>query len=249
MRVSYIVLFIAFILCLVACKKDEFQRSADEMKALDTTALIKVYNATINSPVTNVFVNDKKVTGAVIGYTGLFPATAAYAAVKPGPTTIRIADTAKTNPRLLHTINTTLDMAKYYSVLLYDTVTKSKVMVVEDQIARPADTSARIRFANLVFSSVPVTNVDIYSQNLKRNVFTNIPREHVTPFINHPSKLSDTFYVRATGTTTNLVTNGTTNATIFTPGVHRHYTIIFRGRYQTTGTGATARAITFMTNF
>jgi len=249
MNIRLIMPFIFFIAMIVACKKDEFARTVDEIKALDTTSLIKVYNATVSSPLTLVYINDKKISGTAFGYGGLFPATTTYAAITPGNVNIKIKDTNTVSPKVILSINTTLDKAKYYSVLLFDTANKSKFMLVEDDIHRPADSSARIRFANLVFSSVPVTNVDIYSQNLKKNVFTNIPREYITPFIDHPSKKTDTFYVRATGTTTNLVTNNTTNATIFTPGVHRHYTIIFRGRYQTTGTGTTARGLTFMTNF
>ncbi|HUR11444.1 MAG TPA: DUF4397 domain-containing protein [Flavitalea sp.] len=249
MKVNIVIPFLFFTAMIAACKKDTFHRTVEEVKGFESDAFIKFYNATVGTPVANVYLEDNKMSASLLGYTNLLPSSTTYAAIAAGGRNIKIKDTNQVSPKLSLNIITTLEKGKFYSVFLYDTVTKAKYQVVEDLIQEPADTSARIRFANLVYNSTTTPNVDIYSQNLQRNVFTNIPREQVTPFIDHPSKKADTFYIRATGTTTNLVTNGTTNSTIFTPGVHRHYTIIFRGRYGLTGTGTTARALTFMTNF
>ena len=74
-------------------------------------------------------------------------------------------------------------------------------------------------------------------------MFTNIQVTDVTDFISYTSSLSDTLYVRETGTT-NLLTqlNG------FNPTAKRSYTLIFRGRYQTT-TGTIARTLSSFINY
>ena len=71
------------------------------------------------------------------------------------------------------------------------------------------------------------------------NLFTNIPVTGVTDYIPYASSLTDTLYVRETGTMTQLaVLNG------FNPTQLRSYTLVFRGRYQTTGTTGIARLLT-----
>ena len=227
---------------LSACKKDDWVRPTPEINDLSNKGFLKVYNATVGSPAaTNIYVNNTLVTGAFVGFTGLFPASVAYAAIDPGTASVVIKDTAAT-PKINLTASLTGEAGKYYTLFTYDTLASAKYKIIQDTIVKPADTSARIRFANFVFSSVTIPNVDIYSQNLKVNILTNITKEEITTFINHPSQKTDTFYVRATGTTTNL------SGVSFNPGVKRSYTLIFRGRYQTT-TGTSARTITSMTNY
>jgi hypothetical protein len=60
--------------------------------------------------------------------------------------------------------------------------------------------------------------------------------------MDHPSKKTDTFYLRPVNTVTNVAT------LIFTPGEKRNYTLIARGRYGTT-TGTLAQTLTLMTNY
>ena len=148
-------------------------------------------------------------------------------------------DTAS-NPKLNVSIPATLEAGKYYTVFTYDTLATPKFKLVNDDIQQPSDTSSRIRFANLV--QAPITNVEIYSQNGKANVFSNIASTDVTPFKQYPSKLIDTFYVRSTGSVVNLAT------LIFTPGEKRSYTVLFKGRFTTTS-GTLVRTLTLMTNY
>ena len=64
----------------------------------------------------------------------------------------------------------------------------------------------------------------------------------VTDFIPVPSAFTDTFYVRETGTTNQLaVLNG------LTPTEKRSYTLVFRGRYETTS-GTIARTLSSFIN-
>jgi hypothetical protein len=106
-----------------------------------------------------------------------------------------------------------------------------KFKVVEDKISIPADTSSSLRFANL-----------IYSKNMNREIFSNVSIGQVTDFINYPSKVVDSFFVKETGTFNLLA------GLLFTPQEKRIYTIVFRGRYQTIGITAISRTLTFFTN-
>jgi hypothetical protein len=128
-------------------------------------------------------------------------------------------------------------------MFIYDTITSPKQLTVETAIEIPLDTTARLRFANFVFSKTAVPAVDVYSVKRKANVFSNIATTQVTAFIPFAAALSDTLLVRETGTTTQLAALNNIN-----PARKRSYTVVFRGRYQTT-TGTTARALTTLTNY
>jgi hypothetical protein len=88
-----------------------------------------------------------------------------------------------------------------------------------------------------------VPAVDVFSKRRNQNIFTNVSVTDVTNFIPYASRLTDTLSVRATGTTTDLaVLNG------ITPTEKRSYTIVFRGRYETTS-GTIARTLSSFVNF
>jgi len=110
--------------------------------------------------------------------------------------------------------------------------------VIQDNIQVFNDTAARVRFANFPFSTTAIPNVDIFSQKQQANVFTNISTAAVTDFISFRANISDTLFVRPTGTTTNL-----TQLNGLVPTAKRNYTVIFRGSYRTTA-GAAARTLT-----
>ncbi|HEY0680272.1 MAG TPA: DUF4397 domain-containing protein [Chitinophagaceae bacterium] len=239
---KFILFIFALAVVLGSCEKNEWERIAPEDKILTNKAFLKIYNAVLGSPSTNIFVDGTMVMGGTspVGYTGLFPASVTYSSVEAGAHVIKVADVAAT-PLLNITANNNFEAGKYYTLFLYDTLNTAKSKLVQDDIQVPADTTARVRFGNFLFSSVAIPNMDIYSQRLKANVFSNIPVGEVTNYVNHPSKLQDTFYLRATGTTTNL------NSVIFTPDQRRSYTLLGRGRYQTTS-GTIVRTLTVMTN-
>jgi hypothetical protein len=165
--------------------------------------------------------------------------------VKPGSHTVLIKDSLATSTQLPITFTGNFEPNKYYTIFTYDTLTAAKYKMVETNITIPtADTVSRIRFANFAFSTTAMPNVDLFSVKRNANVFTNIAPTQVTDFIDHPGRITDTFYVRATGTTTNL-----TPVFTVTPTYKRSYTIVFRGRYNTTGTTGVARMLSLHTDY
>jgi hypothetical protein len=130
---------------------------------------------------------------------------------------------------------TPFEQGKYYTLFLYDSTNAVKQKLVTDEIVVPADATARIRFANFIYSTTAIPNVDVYSFKKGGNVFTNISPTSVTDFISHPAG-ADSFFVRPTGTTTNLF------KLAMTPASKRSYTLVFRGQYGTS-TGTLARTL------
>jgi hypothetical protein len=241
MKILIIPVFILSLVALTACEKNGALRTVPENFDLSNKGFLKIINVMNGSPVANVYINSTKVTGAVFGFAGSFPASTTYSVFDPGTKSVNIKDTLSVT-KLNLTTDINLAAGKFYTAFVYDTLATAKYKVVEDAINITSDTSARLRFVNLIFTSSPVTNVDIFSKKLSTNIFTNIATESVTDFISHPSKITDTFYVRPTGTTTNL------SSLAFTPGESRNYTMVFRGRYQTTS-GTLARTLSLFTNY
>lgn len=228
---------------VVSCKK-EFDKLIVENTALQDKALVKLFNSTISSQRTYMYIDNVPVTGSLLGYGGTFPSTGYASALTPGNHTILIRDTVTTSvqPPLSFTAN--LVAGKNYSVFTYDTVNSIKYVLTEDEIVIPTDTTSRLRFTNLIFSKTPLPNVDLYSSVLAKNLFTNVAIAQVTNFISFASKRNDTLYVRATGTTTNL-----TPMFIVNPTINRSYTVIYRGRYQTTTGTVMPRTLVGVINY
>jgi Domain of unknown function (DUF4397) len=240
---KYIIIFFLSFLLLNACKKNDSTKPG-EIFNTGQSAYLKVYNATLSSARNYLYVDNNLYTGSLIGYGGTFPASTTYATVPTGTKSVSFKDTMTGTFQAPIGFSKNFEAGKYYSLITYDTVGSIKYLVTEDNLTQPTDTSSRLRFANLSFSTVPVPNIDIYSQRLNKNIFTDVAPGTVTGFINHLSRTpGDTLYPRATGTTANLTT-----ALIFTPGQQRSYTIIFRGRYQSTS-GTVTRNLTFYTNY
>lgn len=234
-------ILLAGALVFTACKK-EFNKVIGDNTDPDKS-YFRLYNAALSTTRNYVYVNGVQVTGAAVAYAGLFPSTGHYTAVVPGGNQILIKDTLGTSIQTPVSLSAIFEKGKRYTLFTYDTLTAVKYKLVADDIVIPADTTARVRFANMIFSSVSIPNVDIYSNRRGANVFTNIPATGVTPFIPYASQ-NDTLHVRATGTTTNLA-----SITGFSPTAKRSYTVVFRGRYQTTGTTGVARTLTSFSNY
>jgi len=126
----------------------------------------------------------------------------------------------------------------FYTIFAYDSLNAPKYKVIQDNIQVFNDTAARVRFANFPYSTTAMPNVDIFSQKQQANIFTNISTAAVTDFISFRANISDTLYVRPTGTTNNLTQLNGLVAT-----AKRNYTVIFRGSYRST-TGTAARTLT-----
>jgi Domain of unknown function (DUF4397) len=226
----------------IACKK-EVEIYLPEQTDLTSKSYLRVYNSVINTSRNYVYVDKIPITGAGIVYGALFPSVSYYSAIDAGNREMLIKDTLVTSTQKPISFTSTFDAGANYTVFTYDTVNNTKYLLVKDIIEQPTDTTSRLRFANLAFSTTPVPNVDIYSLKSKANIFTNVSTAQVTGFIPFASNISDTLYVRTTGTTTNLAQlNG------ISPAERRSYTIVFRGRYATT-TGTIARTLSSFTTY
>jgi hypothetical protein len=106
-----------------------------------------------------------------------------------------------------------------------------KQKTVKNDIIIPDDTTARVRFANFIYSKTPVPNVDLFSVKRNANVFTNVATTDVTGYIPFNSAVTnataDTLMVRETGTTILLAQLNT-----YLPIRKRSYTLVLRGSYK-----------------
>jgi hypothetical protein len=240
-----------FLLVFAACEKD-YQGSLmtqPNVGPIADMANIQYYNSTLNSVRTYLYVDNVLVSGSATGYaaSSLYPSTSpSRITLSPGSRAITVKDTLATTTQTPVSVTGNFEAGSSYTVFSYDTLNKAKALFVKDNIVVPEDTTARVRFANMIYSATAVPNIDVYSVRKQGNVFTNVPTSTVTDFITYAAAtpLSDTLFVRATGTTTNLATLAGFNATR-----KRSYTMVFRGRYQTTGTTGVARTLTSFTSY
>ena len=228
-----------------SCEK-EFEKLVVEDTNLPGKALLKVYNSAVNTNRNFVYIDNVPITGSIIAYGALFPSTGYTAVIEPGSHAVVVKDTLAGSTQTQVSFTSTFEAGKNYTLFTYDTVNSVKYKLVNDIIEVPADTTARIRFANLIYSSTPLPNVDLFSTRRNANIFSNIALSQVTDFIPYASNSVDTLYVRATGTTTNL-----TPLFAIRPTQKRSYTIVYRGRYGTTtpSTAALLRSLTSFANY
>jgi hypothetical protein len=228
---------------MVSCKK-EYQSIAPVETDLSNKANVKFYNGIVNSNRTYIYAELVPLNGATVAYGAVFPALSpSYTALNPGSVNIVMRDTLVPTTQFPLNFFAELEKGKYYTVFAYDSLNSPKRKVVLDNIQQFGDTTARIRFANFPFSSAAIPNVDVYSAKRKENIFTNISTTTVTDFIPYASALSDTLFVRQTGTTTNL-----TQLNGLIPTAKRSYTVIFRGSYRVTS-GTAARTLSSFLTF
>lgn len=238
MNIKSIAIALASIIVLAACEK-EYKSILTEETNLGNTAFVKFHNAIINSNRTYIYSDLVPLNGATIAYGGLFPALSpSYAALAAGTRNIAIRDTLVPSTQYPISFSAPMIGGNYYTIFAYDSLNAPKFRLIQDNIQVFNDTAARIRFANFPFSTTAIPNVDIFSQKQQANIFTNISTAAVTDFIMFRANISDTLYVRPTGTTNNLTQLNGLVAT-----AKRNYTLIFRGSYRST-TGTAARTLT-----
>lgn len=227
---------------ITACKKT-FDEKVSQVRDFSTSSMVQVYNGTVSASRNFIYVDTKPINGSSLTFGGVFPGTGYGFNVPSGSSSFLIKDTLSTATQSPLNFTPTLEAGKKYTIFMYDTITAAKQKTVETEIVVPADTSSRIRFANFVFSQGAVPAVDIYSTKKMQNIFSNVNFTDVTAFIPFPSGLSDTLMVREAGTTTNLaVMNG------INPTAKRSYTLVFKGRYETTS-GSIARSLSVFPNY
>ncbi len=245
---------------MVSCTKT-FDEKTVQQTDFNNSAIVQVYVATVNADRNYIYVDANQVNGAKLISGSLFPSVGYGFNVTPGIKSFLVRDTLSATTQLPLTFSQNLHFRQHYTVFMYDTITSPKQKTVQDNIVIPADTTARLRFANFVYSPVAVPAIDVYSARKQTNVFTNVAVTDVTDFIQYASGVTDTFYIRPTGTTTNLqnytpptapATVGTFNdiRLIFTPTQKRNYTIVFRGGFRSAITNIpTVRTLSVFANY
>lgn len=221
------------------CVKDKGKEVAFENTTFTDKSFVQVHNGILNAARNYIYVDGGVLNGSALAYNSTFPATPSNFSVTNGFREFLVRDTLSTTTQVPLSFAENLQAGRYYTIFLYDTLTAPKKKIVANDIQIPTDTTARVRFANFIFSRTAVPNVDIFSLKRNANVFTNVGITDVTGYIPYASALNDTLYVRETGTLNQLAAmNG------FNPVQKRSYTLVFRGRYQTTGTTGIARLLT-----
>lgn len=232
--ITLVTLLISVAIIYCGCDK-ETPAVATVSSDFSNAAQVQVFNGTVKSATRNyVYVDGTPVSGVTFSSGGVFPATAYAFNVRAGLRAFLIKDTLSTSTQAALSFGQTMEATKFYTIFMYDTITSPKQVTVTNNIVVPSDTSSRLRFANLIYNTTAVPNVDVYSyrRGTSAPVFTNIPTTGVTDFIPYASGLTDTLYVYATGTTSPLIVK--TLVSSLTP--QRSYTAAYNGSYRGTKT-------------
>lgn len=233
------------VILTASCKKDAHTNDAPFDTNLGDKAVLKVVNAAINTSRNYVYIDNTPISYTLLAYASSFPSVYGVT-VNSGSRAVLVKDTLSTSTQNPLNFSANFEAGKHYTLFTYDTSNAVKYKLVKDAIEIPADTTARVRFANLIYSSTPIPNVDVFSARKNANIFTNVAPADITDFIAYPSTPAiDTLYVRVTGTTTTIL-----QANSFSPTKKRSYTLVFRGRFaETTSTNTLVRTLSSYTTY
>lgn len=232
-------------LFVIGCSKRDVSDVAT-LKTLDqnNSGYLKLISASTGSVRNYVFIDNAYNLlngGALLSYATCVPAGSSYYSMKAGSRNLIIRDTATITTQPVLNFDHYFEPGKFYSLFTYDSAFTIKFKMVADPVVVVSDTTARLRFAN--FASGPLAaSVDVFSKNLNANLFTNISVTSVSSFVPVATRLADSIFIRATGTTTNLV------GTSVTPSQARNYTLLLSGRYEMS-TGTVPRRLSLFTNY
>lgn len=253
-----------FALLFVSCVKEKGKEVALEQIDFVNKTSVQVFNAMVGSTRNYVYVDGVPVNGASLTYGNLFPSSSVNFAVTSGFRAFLIRDTqvvaTPVTTQLPISFAEDFKASGNYTIFMYDTTTAAKQKTVLNNIVVPADTTARLRFANFIYNPTGLTAFDIFSVKQNANIFTNVQVTDVTEYIPYASRITDTFYIRLTGTLTNLQNFRPTAGTVpgalvdilgvLTPTQKRSYTLIFRGGYRaSTTTNTTVRTLSTFVNY
>lgn len=226
---------------IVSCTKS-FDEKITPLTDFSDKTLAQVFVATVGASRNYVYVDGKAVTGAAMVSGSVFPSTGYAFSVTGGVRSFMIRDTLATSTQVPLVFAENMQVGKLYTIFAYDTITTPKQVTVPANIVIPADSTARLRFANFVHNSFDVPGVDVFSKRRNANIFTNVRRTEVSEFIPYASasqnplytaNSNDTLFIRETGTMNALVTiNG------FNPTAKRSYTLVYRGSHRGTKTAS-----------
>lgn len=244
MKKSLYIFFIAPFL-LMSCTK-EFDGRTPENANLTSHSFVRFFAGSMGAARNFISIDNQRLNGTALSMGGVFPGAAtvtAFATIPAGNRAVSIIDTATVGAQSPVNFTQNFLAGQYYTIFTYDTSNAVKTLVTNDVFNIPTDTTCNLRFVNVVSSSVPVPNVDVFSRARQAVVIANIPTLGVSPFIAHRTGVTDTLDLRQAGTTTILASVNT-----FTFNLRRTYTVVFRGRFQST-TGTMARGANIIATY
>jgi Domain of unknown function (DUF4397) len=205
-------------------------------------ARVKFVQTCSNCPTVNIKVGGQLVTGAALGYNGVFPGIG-YAVYPAGDVNYEFIN--GTDASVVFAGKVAAGDNKYYTVFLNDTVPTVTAFVTEDPVeAVKEDTVARIRFVHGLTGKPTKDTLDVVRKIDSKVMFTNITFGQATPFSHlNQGITADSFFVRKAGSTTAYPGIG---AVIGTWAKGKTYTIYARGISGRTGTPLPG--MTFYTN-
>jgi len=238
-KIILIAAVLVFSILYFSCTR-ETPHIAPKETDFTNSAKVQVFSATVRAARNYIYVDGVPVSGAALAYGGVFPGTAYSFKVASGSRSITIKDTLPTTTQAPLTFTQTMEAGKSYTIFTYDTITSAKQTTILNNIVVPTDTTSRLRFANFIYNTTAVPNVDVYSfRKPGTPVFSNVATNQVTEFIPYASGLTDTLYVYAAGTTSPLIVKQLVPSLVAT----RSYTSVYSGSFR--GTKAVATFATY----
>jgi len=239
-KINLILWVLAISAIYMSCTK-ETPHIATRITDFSNSASVQVFSATVKAARNYIYVDGTPVSGIVLAYGGIFPGTAYSFKVNAGSRSFSIKDTLPATTQAPLTFTQTMEAGKSYTIFTYDTITSTKQATVLNNIVVPTDTSCRLRFANFIYNTTPVANVDVYSfkKGTGAPLFANVATNQVTDFMPYASLQTDTLYVYAVGTTSPLIVKQVVPSLVPT----RSYTSAYNGSYRGT------KAITTFANY
>jgi len=230
-KINLILWVLAISAIYVSCTK-ETPHIATRITDFSNSASVQVFSATVKAARNYIYVDGTPVSGIVLASGGIFPGTAYSFKVNAGSRSFTIKDTLPATTQVPLTFTQTMEAGKSYTIFTYDTITSTKQATVLNNIVVPTDTSSRLRFANFIYNTTPVANVDVYSykKGTGAPLFANVATNQVTDFIPYASLQTDTLYVYAVGTTSPLIVKQVVPSLVPT----RSYTSAYNGSYRGT---------------
>ncbi len=210
----------------ISCSK-ETPGIASIENDFNNSARVQVFSATLKATANYVYVDNTPVSGAAVAYGGVFPGTANSFKVDAGSRALSIKDTLPGTTQVPLSFTQDFEGGKSYTIFTYDTITNIKQVTILNNVIVPTDTTSMLRFGNFLYSTSPLSNVDVYSfrRGTSSPIFSNVATAAVTGFIPYAAGLTDTLYVYATGTTSPLIAKASVPSLIQT----KSYTSVLTG--------------------
>ncbi|MFT3980686.1 MAG: DUF4397 domain-containing protein [Ferruginibacter sp.] len=232
------IIAVAAVLLATGCKKDDSYKANFTTYSSGDDALLKFIYASAYpaNPSVQLSIDDVRVSSLITGRTpfpgGGYNTNGAnwpdYLRVEPGTRNVKVSIPKKNtnvDSVVLFTSDITVAAGVRHTASIMDTFTKTKIVVVEDNISKPAANRIRYRFVNLIPNSNPL-NLYYGGVLMATGIAYNTPGvvfEMPVPAINTSS-----WTIREVGGTTDLATYASVN-TLTTQRVFTAFAMGYKG--------------------